>query len=484
MPLVIHAKPRNVYKAVDYALNKPGSICVGGTIISESSAEVARELLLAQPLNRAVERHIYHGKMSVEKGRTLSDELWEVVTQDFRDGMGYDEHPFILPRHTDQDHDHVHPIWGRTNEEGVCVRDSWDYYKAQSVLRDIEERYGLPKLQFSWETAESAPSFAEVHRSEQQQAEYEQGIRDRPPDISVRQRLLSAIQVSASDQPSMPRFIECLQSQGIEVKVYFDRTPRGISFQLNEIKFAGSSLGRGYSFPGLQNYFQISYEPERDDTHIHQLIESPMSVQPQLALELDSIGEDSSSQASPTGDRWQKIQQIVQPPYSDHDLIHQLYHSQVLSSDKKKRLSLEERAFDDQEEQLKLPELTDEQEQQWQWAEAMFPSALALMERQSEVKEWSNLMSPVQTRIHSPHYIGEWNHETQELTYTRSKDGQNLFVARKEGENQWALVGQPENITHNDIDYHRAIDPQCQQQVQRSSPIYETNKALDQELEL
>ena len=56
-----------------------------------------------------------------------------------------------------------------------------------------------------------------------------------------------------------------------------------------------------------------------------------------------------------------------------------------------------------------------------------------------------------------------------------------LFVARKEGENQWALVGQPENITQDDVEYHRAINLQRQRQSQRSSPDRKTSKELEQE---
>lgn len=341
MPLAVHTKPHDVYKTVAYAINKSGAIVIGGTIVSESPSDIAREILVVQPLNRDIKRQVYHGKLSIEKGMTLSDELWEVIVQDFRDAMGYEEHPFILPRHTDQDHDHTHPIWARTNEAGQCIHDSWDHYKAQTALREIEERYELPKLQFSWETSENAPSFAEVHRAESQQVEYEQGIRKTLPDPSIRKQLLALIQSHVQDTPPLPTVIERLQQNGVEVRAYLDLPKKGISFQLNGVKFKGSSLGRGYSFQGLQNHFQVTYEPECDDQRIVELTEQAGTTL-ETELEQTAIAPPQQDESE-----WQSVQQLMQPYQFPQALIHHLYQEQMIWLDRKKRLTFTERTLED-----------------------------------------------------------------------------------------------------------------------------------------
>lgn len=114
-------------------------------------------------------------------------------------------------------------------------------------------------------------------------------------------------------------------------------------------------------------------------------------------------------------------------------------------------------------------ELTPEQEQQWQWAEAIFPAALDLMRRQSEVADWRYEVSPTQTRIYSPHYTGIWDSDRQALTYFRNRDGKRLFSAHKQSEDDWALE-QPENINAIDVSYHNAIGVQRSRGMSQNTP--------------
>ncbi|MGG6267237.1 relaxase/mobilization nuclease domain-containing protein [Leptolyngbya sp. AN10] len=343
MPILVHNKPHHVYKALHYAVNKAGAVLIGKTLASETPADIAQEILQVQPLNENIERHIYHGKLGAKTGTALSNELWEVIAIDLSDGLGYEEHPYILPRHTDQDHDHIHVLWSRTNEDGICPHDSWDHYKSQVVLRDIAQRYGLPELEFSWEGIENAPSFAEVYRTEQQQTDYVQGNRDCPPEFSVRHQLLDTIKENVADQPRLPELIERLQNQDIEVRVNLNRP--GISFQLQGITFQGSSLGRGFSFNGLQKHFQVQYNPDEDNTEIEALLNHPKSSQtPELDLSSPATNESDhdTSRIQPSDQvqsDWTTIQTLVEPYQFQIRLIQQLYEATLLAIDQKKRLT-------------------------------------------------------------------------------------------------------------------------------------------------
>ena len=72
---------------------------------------------------------------------------------------------------------------------------------------------------------------------------------------------------------TMPEFIDRLKESGVDAHVKYTRTKKikGISFSVGNDIIPGNELGKEYSWNGLQKYFQISFEPERDNPIILQL---------------------------------------------------------------------------------------------------------------------------------------------------------------------------------------------------------------------
>ena len=356
MPIINHSKTDKTYKTIRYIHEKDGAQNLGGSTAGEDASELSQEILLFAPLNRNVQRHLYHASISLVIGCYLDDATWRLIALDFRDLMGFEGHPYGAVRHTDQEHDHIHIFIGRIGINGQCVHDGWDHYKAQTALREIEKRYSLPELQSSWDTIEKAPNISQVRRAEQQQSDYEQGLRDRPADLAVRQQLLSAIKESVAGQPRLPELVERLQDQGIEVKVNLSRP--GISFQLQSVKFQGSSLGRGFSFNGLQKHFQVQYDSDQDDAQIEELMQRPVTIA-ELNPEKDILVESTEGnfelvdKALSTNDEeestWSTVQKLIEPYQFNIDLIQRLYEEELLTTDKKKRLVFGTRTLNDSE---------------------------------------------------------------------------------------------------------------------------------------
>ncbi|MDX2214550.1 MAG: relaxase/mobilization nuclease domain-containing protein [Oculatellaceae cyanobacterium bins.114] len=347
--LATHSKPRDIYKTFAYDLNKSGAKAIGGNMAGEDLRELSQEILIAQPLNRRVQRPIYHGALSLPVGDYLSNELWNIIAQDFLDEMGFVGHPYQLTRHTDQDHDHIHFTAGRIGLNGRCVHDGWDHRKAEVTLRKIEQRYELPSITCSWDTLEVAPSFAEQHRYEQEQHAYEQGIRSIPPALSVRKQLLTAIQTYTQDAPTMPELVKRLQQGGIEVKINLKHP--GISFQLNNVKFRGYRLGRAYSFNGLQKHQRVSYIPGRDDEQIQQLMQQPaksISTTTEATIGLLPNSDSQTLLPERKDANWNQVkQQLVTQYQFPPELLDGLYHQGWLYADQNKRPVFVERSLDD-----------------------------------------------------------------------------------------------------------------------------------------
>jgi hypothetical protein len=371
MPIVSHSKSHDVFSTIQYIMEKPGAQNLGGSMLGETALELSQQIMLAAPLNRKVKRHLYVASVSMPLGHRLSDEVWQMVGFEFRELMGFQGHPYGLVRHTDRPHDHVHIFIGRIGMDGKCIKDGWDYYKAQSAMRILEKRYDLPQLQSSWETIEKAPNLSQIRHSKQQESDYAQGLRDRPSDLTIRNQLVATLKANVADQPRLPELIERLQDQGIEVRV--DLTRPGISFQVQGIKCRGSSLGRGFSFNGLQKHFQVKYDSQEDDAKIKELMERPVNIiesNPEATLlteptedqidsnllnevtetdlELNLLGGAAEVDVEPLSDEpsfardpnstWEQVQAQIEPYQFNIELIHWLYEAELLAIDKKKRL--------------------------------------------------------------------------------------------------------------------------------------------------
>ena len=92
-----------------------------------------------------------------------------------------------------------------------------------------------------------------------------------------KEKLRKAIDQAAIDRPSMSVLIARLRSQDIAVRLRQAKgKTTGISYELDGIAFSGYTLGKEYSFNGLQRHLGVSHLPEQDQ-QLQKL--SQMSVQ-------------------------------------------------------------------------------------------------------------------------------------------------------------------------------------------------------------
>lgn len=241
-------KGRGFRELLNYLFNKEGAQLIGGNMVGENPRELAAEFRFLKALNPRVERVVYHASLSVPARKKLDNEKWIAIAQDYLNGMGFDDNQYVIVRHVDRSHDHIHIVASRIKLTGECVHDGWDYRRSEQLIRQLERDYQLEAAQSSWEKDRRSPTTGEWRQ------------RQRTGEDSVRERLQDYIDEAAADCPTMPQLINRLKNEGIDVRVGHTRTGnRGISYQLDGIAISGTHLGREYTFPGLQKYKGVSY---------------------------------------------------------------------------------------------------------------------------------------------------------------------------------------------------------------------------------
>ncbi|BAU16051.1 relaxase/mobilization nuclease family protein (plasmid) [Leptolyngbya sp. NIES-3755] len=263
-------KGRSFRGCLKYVLEKQGAQFLGGNMLGETVEELAAEFEAICRLNPRLEVAVYHAMLAVSAEERRTDEQWRAIVASYMRGMGFDNSQYIIVRHTDEEHDHVHIVASRVAiPDGKAVSDSNDYRRSEDLIRKLERTYELQPVASSYEQLDRAPTTGEVRKFEKQYQQYAQGIRANPPDPPIRLVLQMMVGQLSQGELTMPGLIEQLQERGVEVRVSLtEKQQWGISYSLGGQRYSGTQLGRAYTFQGLQKYKGIDYEPERDDARI------------------------------------------------------------------------------------------------------------------------------------------------------------------------------------------------------------------------
>ena len=150
---------------------------VGASLLPHevASKEIADQMSDRAELSHRVVRPCYHMVLSVpqQDTDTLDSRAWHDLTRDFLEGMGLRDRQAVAYLHEDTtypdgtERPHVHIVANRVGRNGKAIDTSWDYYRAQSVLRELEEQYDLTPEPSSWEVDRNNAS--EVSMSNQQE---------------------------------------------------------------------------------------------------------------------------------------------------------------------------------------------------------------------------------------------------------------------------------------------------------------------------
>ena len=272
---------------LNYVLGKKDAYLIGGTMCGQTPEELAAEFAIARQLRPNLKVAVFHATLSVDRTERLEDSeqndlRWLAIAADYMKTMGFDNNQYTVVKHSDTKHDHIHIVASRIRLDGSVVDDSWDYYKSQETIRQLEQDYNLKIVAPSWEKDKRAQTTGE-HRNLQSKG-----------NKSVRVQLQDLIDEVTQDNPTMPEFVERLQQQGVEVQVRLTRTgfSKGISYNLDGVALSGTQLGKAYTFSGLQKHRGVSYDQQQDNALIEAL------MQPQHLAIAPSEAEENELESS------------------------------------------------------------------------------------------------------------------------------------------------------------------------------------------
>lgn len=77
----------------------------------------------------------------------LHDAMLKEIVKEYLIGIGFDkDHPYVVYKHDDTQHPHIHIITSKLNRNGKCIAKANDYRQSQRVTRSLEVKYNLTRV--------------------------------------------------------------------------------------------------------------------------------------------------------------------------------------------------------------------------------------------------------------------------------------------------------------------------------------------------
>ena len=187
---------------------------------------------------RKLKNPVYHISLDFahEDAPKLTDALMVEIAREYMRRMGIVNTQYIVSRHTDREHQHLHIVANRVDNDGKTVSDSNDDVRNVKVCKALTREYGL-------------------HFSKGKMNVKRDRLRGKD---KVKYQIYDAIKAALPHCNCWSDLCDRLAKQGIGANFKYNRNEGkiiGVSFTKDEISFSGSRIDRSMSFYKLDRLF-------------------------------------------------------------------------------------------------------------------------------------------------------------------------------------------------------------------------------------
>ena len=238
---------------VNYILNdeKGTQIIDADGLFLENNDTIAQGFIGQAQMNPKVTKVVGHIALSFSKkdAPRLNNAIMAQIAREYMERMGIKETQYLIGRHFDKEHPHVHIAFNRIDNNGKTISDRNDRFRSERICKELTKKYGL--------------HFA--NGKEQVQMD-----RLREPD-KTRYELYQILKAEVGRCKDWQTLLDRLERQGISGQFkYKGQTDeiQGIIFSMNGYRFNGSKVDRQFSYSKIDaalnrnNYGERQTQPQ------------------------------------------------------------------------------------------------------------------------------------------------------------------------------------------------------------------------------
>lgn len=235
-------------------VNKDVAEILDHSFASTFERTIMKEIQMVKVLRPNLQKYFYHTSINFPPGEDLPNDKMKQIGLDYLEANGFTQHQFIMFRHYDADHPHLHILVNRIGYDGSVVSDSNDFARSEKILRELESKYNLTQV----------PSSKEAKMRAITKDELEMIKRTNTPSHKV--KLQGIVRKILQDKPRLTteEFIKALHRNMVDVLFNQASTGyvSGISYQYKGVIIKGAKLGDDFKWGSIKN--KINYDQERD----------------------------------------------------------------------------------------------------------------------------------------------------------------------------------------------------------------------------
>ena len=220
-------------------------------------------------LNPRVSKVVGHISLSfsVQDSPKLNNEWMAQIAREYMEKMGIKDTQYIIGRHFDKEHPHVHIAFNRIDNNGKTISDRNDRFRSEKICKELTAKHGLY-------FADGKEKVKEHRLKEPDKTKYE---------------IYQALKAEITRCRDWKTLLSHLKMQDIDVRFKYkgnSQEVQGIIFEKNGYLFNGSKVDRSFS------YSKIDFALQQNDREHEQQMQGTINLISNVAEVTSGLAND------------------------------------------------------------------------------------------------------------------------------------------------------------------------------------------------
>ncbi|WP_028895972.1 relaxase/mobilization nuclease domain-containing protein [Prevotella sp. HUN102] len=236
---------------------------------TDSISHIVQSFIDQTELNPRVSKVVGHISLSfpAQDSRKLNNEWMAKVAHEYMEKMGIKDTQYIIGRHFDKEHPHIHIAFNRIDNNGKSISDRNDRFRSEKICKELTAKYGLY-------FAGGKENVKEHRLKEPDKTKYE---------------IYQALKAEVTRCRNWQSLLAHLEKQGIDVCFKYkgnSQEVQGVIFEKNGYHFNGSKVDRSFC------YSKIDFALQQNDREHEQQMQGTINLISNVADVTSEIAND------------------------------------------------------------------------------------------------------------------------------------------------------------------------------------------------
>lgn len=97
---------------------------------------MAKDFELQQAMRPSLSKAVFHGIISLYPGEKIEDKMMAQIAKEYLQEMKITDTQFVIVKHIDKNHQHLHILANLVNNNGETIKDNWIGFRVRKSLNN------------------------------------------------------------------------------------------------------------------------------------------------------------------------------------------------------------------------------------------------------------------------------------------------------------------------------------------------------------